>query len=396
MDIKKKEVVYVLTNVARIGELSGQIWRLRNIYDENKYNLTVICEPIDLNPRTNKAVFNIVMRGINVVFSNNSSIISKQGIDRYYAEAVSNPKRIYALLHDTNIINLFVKTNYMKKPKFYYTLTDLELREGESLKKKFGIPDSAPIVTFHLREPGYLSEQKWEDGERKSNSSLENYIPSIAYLINKGYYIVRLGDKSMKRIKNPPIQLIDAPFHPNYSNMVEPYFISQSKFYITTNTGPSPLAWGFGIPLLVVNCVLDSRVIMTNNSLIMFKSIYSKQLNRKLTYEEILLSPIADYCDSNTYFSTSDIEIYENSPEELLLGVKEMCYRLDGTYKDDKTIDLRVRQIQKRVHFVRRHLAPECPVYSPCLRTLYSEEKISHEYLKANPEFLGHDWDNTQ
>jgi len=392
MKLKKKEVIYILSNVGRIGELVAQMWRLRNIFTEDKYKLTVICDPIDKNPRTNKTVFNVVMRGVNVIFSNNSNLLSLHGIDRYYPEPVYNSERIYALLHQTNIGNLFAQKNYLKKTKFYFSLTDLEIKRGDHIRKKFGIPKNSPIVTLHVREPGYLSEHTWAEGPRISNSKIENIIPSIAFLISQGFYVVRIGDKSMKRIVNMPPQLIDAPFHHAYSDIVEPYFISQSKFYITCSSGPSALAWGFGTPLLIVNGILDSRITDPENTLMIFKKVYSSQLRRNLTYEEILQSPFSDYSEDSVFLSKAKVEIIDNSAEEILLSVKEMCLRLEGKYNEDELIDQRIRKIQEKVHFFRRKLAPLVFDYSPCLRSLYSYAKISHEFIKDNPDFLGHEW----
>ncbi len=392
----QKEVIFIIPYMEGIGELSNQMFQLRNLYcDEDKYKLTMITLPFEPRVRThcvggvNKAVYKIVMRGVNVVHSLDQNLTNASSVHRLYQSIITEPGRVYVLLKHSYMARTFLKKYYRKKPMYHFSLTRSEHEMGKQLRDKFGIPEAAPIVTVHAREPGYYPGDIHYNERR--DAKIENYIPAINHLIDKGFYVVRIGDRSMKRIINGPHQLIDAPFHPDYTDFVDPYFLAESKFFIGSNSGPVMLALGFGTPTLVTNVSVIPEIWLTDNDLLLYKTIYSHQLKRNLTYEEMLLSPFMDYLDTR-HFKKAGVEHIDNSPEEILMATKEMLGRLNGTYQEDEKLNERVRKIHEKAHCVRRHLAPMRNPYAPFIFMAACNSKISHEYIKLNPHFLGHEW----
>ncbi len=390
MSIKKK-VIYPHGLIDRIGHLIFEVFVLRNLYDENEYDITVVTYPPHLMPRTNKVLYDIVMRGINVVHSTDPKFMWINHSKTKDYSVVIDKDVIYEF---TRLDNFHIKFWYKfqnLKPLFHFSLSASDIERGKQLRNKFGIPESAPIVTLHVRESGYLG-----DSHAHRNASIENYIPAINYLINEGFYIVRFGDKSMKRFVNSPPQLIDAPFHPEYTDFVEPYFSAVSKFAIGCGSGPDMIAIGFGTPVLFVNVVMVAAMFGSERDLYVPRKIYSHKLRRYLTHEEFILSPAVNFFEDRL-FQEAGVEHRENSPEEILMAVKEMNARLDGVYSTPQEeitkINQRVKTIQSKAHYFRKctidpNVWASFPVYAPYL----SKMQISMEFIKMNPDFLGHEW----
>lgn len=290
----RKKVIYPLALIDRIGELCRQMFHLRNLYDENEYDITVVTFPPHLKPRTNKAVYDLVTRGVNVAHSTDSKFMwachSHKDLSVQVHQGV-----IYEFSRLDSLQLKFFEKFQNKTPNYHFSLSDSEIESGRNLRDKFGIPQSAPTVMLHVREGGYLPTKDPYKNNSWRNANIENYIPAINYLINTGFYIIRVGDKSMKRFANAPPQLIDAPFHPEYTAFVEPYFAAVSKFFIGNGSGPDYLATAFGNPVLYVNANMYVTMWGHDKDLFVPKRVYSHQLGRYLTYEEVLLSPVIDF-----------------------------------------------------------------------------------------------------
>jgi len=372
----KKEVIYVFPQLYAFGELSFQIWALRNIFFGHKINL--ITYPLQ-KLRINNSLFNIATRGINVIHSLDDNLI-------WYSEDCNHPsvfeddKFIY---YNSRVLKAkFMEIIQNKQPAYYFHLNKAEKKKGEQLKKKFGIPVDAPIVTLHIRESGFKNSHGVKEGPDGPfrNANILNYLLAINYLIKKGYYVVRLGDKTMtpfQKIKN----FIDAPFHPSYTCLVDPYFIANSKFIIGMASGPLTIADAFNIPRLCLNYPILRDVWAWNKDLFVFKKYFHTKLKRFLTYEEILTSNVIHIYNINEA-KKNNIQLFENSPEEILAATKEMIARLNGNYfsiNEMKGINHLFIKIQKKASKIHTKS------YIPLLNFFdINKVPISMEYLRMN------------
>ncbi len=388
--ITKKKIVYPLALIDRIGELSRQMFHLRNLYDEDEYDITVVTFPPNLKPRTNKAVYDIATRGVNVAHSTDSKLMWACHSHKDLS-LQTHGDTLYVFTRLDNLQIMFFEKFKNKRQNYYFSLSDSDIERGYQLRKKFGIPESAPTVVLHVREEEYL-----QSSDAYRNANIENYIPAINYLIDKGYYIIRIGDNTMKRFVNSPPQLIDAPFHEEYIDFVEPYFIAVSNFFIGCASGPDALATGFGTPALFVNGIFQAGTWGGNGDLYVPKKVYSNKLGRYLTYEEFILSPALLFNEDKS-LQQSGIEFRENSPEEILMAVKEMDERLDNVYSSPQEeiakINRRFKTIQAKAYYYRKCTIDANVWASYPLYIMYlSNMQISMEFIKMNPDFLGHEW----
>ena len=405
--MESKHVVFLFSGADRYGEITEQIFRLKSIFPEkDKYLVTIVSNPIDQMPRVNRAHYNMLMRGLNLIYI--PSVFFKDLL-RHFSTNFSSPFFLYDNdniypFSKGNLKSLYYQKGLHKKFSRIYALSELELDTGQQIRQKFGIPQKVPIVTLHVRESGYLKSLSYHDYR---NANIENYIPAIDYLIKKGFYIVRIGDRAMTRINNAPKQLIDIHFHKEYSTLADTYFILQSTFMIAGTSGPDRVAFQYGIPILNVNHIIHDQEDGYDNNLklVTYKKYYSKQLKRNLTLEEILLSPAFHYI-SNDYFNDSGIELIENTADEVLAATKEMLSRLTGEYPEVKIneVNKRVKEIYNRANlyyskkpYINKYVTPFAKLISMpfCHQNsvlFITKPQISVEFLNLNPDLLGHNY----
>jgi len=402
----KVNVIYIFNGIERIGHISYEIWQLRNLFQENEFNVTIITLPIDHQPRTNKSFYNVAMRGLNVInMTDVASLYQDINLNTDF-----NQKRY---ISDGNELFFFYTMNYSNKvfPKqfaystynYYFTLSQREINLGRKIRTLLKIPINAPIVTLHARSSGYLPFYNYHS---LRDVDIEDYVPAIQYLINKGFYVVRLGDKSMKKLLNAPPCFIDLPFCSDYTDFFDPFLIAESKFFIGSSSGPETVAYGMGTPVVMTNYRLSSNYYGTERNIIIFKKYYSCSLKRYLTYNEIIHSPAFEFWQSK-YFHQAGIELVKNTPEEILMAVKEMTERIKGIKYDIKF----VANIDSRINYFNDKMYKELskqnystkydgnlPTINHSLNNLFlfSNAQISLQYLKLNPHFLGHDWSNLE
>ena len=385
----KKEIVCVIPQLYTFGEPINQIFWLRNIFYKHQ-NISIITYPLQ-KLRINRAVYNIITRGLNVIHTTDNEIIWFFIDKQKQPKIIEDKESIYIGFSNIQLLQLFfLKYQNSSSLKFHYSLTQNEYNMGMKLRKKFGIPIDAAIVTINVREAGWFNEYRAaDDSKDPKNADIETYFPAISFIIDKGYYVVRLGDKNMRPLTNVSPQLIDAPFHPDYTDLADPYFIASSVFFIGTASGPFVLADSFGIPKIATNMPILETAWAWENDLYIFKKYYSKQLKRNLSFEEILLLPVPFHTSE---LEKLNLELTNNTSEEILAATKEMLLKIEKKLHYDKYdyLNNHFLKIQAKARKLKPNLNKD--LYYVPLYNFFNTHffPISIEFLKRNPDLIGH------
>lgn len=349
----KTVAYYYFRQVGRIGELVWQTIMVRNLYSENEYDIVYLVPSFGSSSRVNAAVFELCTRGIQVVTVNGQGDIDK------LIEGNKNNNTPYIFINKSPSQLCKEFFGFLRENKINYSLklSASDLERGVALKRQLGMPENAKIVTLHVRSPNTLPGL---DYHNYRDADIINYVYTIMYLVKRGYYVIRLGDKSMYPLEDMGPQVIDAPFHPHYCDFFEPYFIAMSKFYIGMQTGPLTLASGFGIPVLLTNALPYPGTWGRKGDIWLFKKYYSHHLARALTYEEIVSSNVINY-NCSEIFRESSISLLENTSEELMSAAIEMDDRLSGCYDKLNLVEQfksRVLDINLKADIIRQCMHP--------------------------------------
>jgi putative glycosyltransferase (TIGR04372 family) len=204
----------------------------------------------------------------------------------------------------------------MKMP-IQVALIERKRKLAEAERRRLGLPVDAWFVCLHVREPGY-----WNDAVSGAprNADIHNYLDAIREITDRGGWVVRMGDASMKRL---PVmeRVIDYPFTACKNALMDVYLISECRVYIGMQSGILDVAALFQRPIIMTNMAgWLYPYAQKRGDLALFKHVFSRRKNRFLSVEEWLMEPWGATAPNP---SQEDYVFHENSPDELAMIVRE-------------------------------------------------------------------------
>jgi putative glycosyltransferase (TIGR04372 family) len=204
-------------------------------------------------------------------------------------------------------------------------------------RKRMGLPKDAWYVCLHVREAGYRS-----DPDNFRNAEIESYILAIKEITERGGWVVRMGDATMKAL--PPInKVIDYPFTSSRSAIMDVYLLQECLFYIGTSSGIMDTAILLGKPIVVTNAPPLMTLPLRKDDLVIFKHAYSKTQNRRLSTREWLAGLRKITIE---HFSVPDWRYIDNSAEEIRTVVVEWFDRNDDEGSDELQKEFKTIQME--------------------------------------------------
>lgn len=150
-----------------------------------------------------------------------------------------------------------------------------------------GITPADRLVSVHVRESGYRSAAglRQRPLDLLRNARVETYAEALAALVERGYKVVRVGDRTMTPVDLPGV--IDFASLPGKSEWLEAWCMQRSEFLIGCDSGPSWLAVLLGVPVLTVNA-LHFRDIARPADRVICKLVRDRATGRTLAVSEML------------------------------------------------------------------------------------------------------------
>tara|TARA_B110000971_G_scaffold44149_1_gene43924 strand:- start:1476 stop:2810 length:1335 start_codon:yes stop_codon:yes gene_type:complete len=211
----------------------------------------------------------------------------------------------------TNIINKGqnkIKELFAFKERFNKEMKKL-------LKKNFSKFDLSKTIILHHRENFYNKTS----GMR--GSDLKNYLPSIKYLLKKGFGVIRLSNTHSKKLIFKNIKYAEINIDEAINQLLQYYLISKCRGFICTDSGPSVLGTMFNKPTYDTNIAGLNVAGVNSKSIFILKKV--KLHNKFLTFNELI---DLEYYKALLYSRKADklkLRLVQNTPEEILQGLKE-------------------------------------------------------------------------
>ena len=224
--------------------------------------------------------------------------------------------------------------------------TQKYLDKGESFLKSIGINNSDKIILLYVRDSSYLKKtfpHKNYSYHDYRDSNFDNYIEAINYATSKGYYVFRMGAVVEKSQNLEDKKFIDyATKH--RTDFLDIYMGHRCSFLFGTPGGyDSVPALTFRKPILSTDSCPLFPIIYSARSKMLYslKHYYSIKEKKKLSIEEIFNLNISDVIGSE--LKKKNIQLIQNSSEELKESLEEMISLLEFDFKDSKE-DLELRE----------------------------------------------------
>jgi putative glycosyltransferase (TIGR04372 family) len=214
----------------------------------------------------------------------------------------------------------------------YFNKKDNE--KGESFLKNLGLNKDSKFVCLLCRDNKYNENffQKTYDldymkrGDRSTfrNCNIENFRSACEYLLNRGYYIFRVGEKVLKPFVINNKNFFDYSTNGMRNEFLDIYLGGKCDFFLSSGSGIDSITEVFHRPRLYVSKTRLAYIpIYYHKQLTITKHFVRMENNSKITLSEIfdLNLPIAT---KNSEFEEKNIKLIENSPDEIKNAVIEM------------------------------------------------------------------------
>ena len=198
-----------------------------------------------------------------------------------------------------------------------------------------GMPRDAWFVALHVREAGYHRETaKGWIGNIHRDSQIEDYFPALEAITQRGGWVVRIGDPSMTPL--PPMdQVIDYAVAEERAEELDVFFCAAAKFMLATSSGPLPVANVFGTPLQAANLIPPGDNSYSSKDVFIHKNLRRRATGEYLNAQEIITPPLR-IMQSPRGFSDRDLEVIDNTPDDIRDAAEEMMMRMEGTFEMTK------------------------------------------------------------
>lgn len=235
--------------------------------------------------------------------------------------------------------------------KSLFELTTEDKDFGWDQLARVGVSRDTWFVSLHVRDAGYKlgSHLAKDEYDSYRNADIDNYKLAIQSIVNAGGIVIRVGDPKMKNI--PAMKGVFDYSHSDIrSNRMDIFLFSQCRFFVGVSSGPILNPILFGVPTIMTNFMPISGRPHASNCLFIPKYLWLRNEKRYASYSEILSSELGRMFTSHGY-EEKDIEIIENSPEEINDVVIEMLEQLAGTVtysQEDEDRQDKLRELYRK------------------------------------------------
>ncbi len=205
---------------------------------------------------------------------------------------------------------------------------------GSNFLKEMGI-DSWYVCIF-ARDSAYLKTITDKEIDLSyhdfRDANIDDFELASKYIIDKGGYVVRLGNTVEKEMSFKHEKLIDYAFSDFKSAFMDIFLISKCKFVLATTSGATDICAVFNIPRAGVNWIPIDHLPWTSIrdiSLVKKLKKNGKYIGLNEYYDLINNKKILPFNGSS--YKQYNIQIEDNTPEEILDICIEMYESLNGT-----------------------------------------------------------------
>ena len=210
---------------------------------------------------------------------------------------------------------------------------------GYETLKKLGYKDGDWFCGLHVR-----SSDSKSDSIR--NANIDTYQKGINELNHRGGLVLNISSREGIKINNR-MGIIDYAESPYKSDWMDVFILAEGDFLIATGSGPSVVPMCFGRPAVFTNWGPLGARHCSNKDILLPKHYWSNDYGRYLNFRE-RMSGEYGYTDSGSVLKKKNIEIINNSPNEISSTILEM-YNIINGLTDSSPIKTEIADLFKKI-----------------------------------------------
>jgi len=249
-------------------------------------------------------------------------------------------------------------------------LTEQHKENGRAWLVQQGMPEDAWFACLHVREAHtYQEDVPWSSNKYR-NASIQSYLPAIDAITERGGWVVRVGDKTMTPLKGRK-NVIDYALSDEKADWLDIFIMGGAMFFFGVSSGPYNVAICFGVPIVGTNWFPLGPMVYSEQDLFIHKRFINSKTGKALSIAESVAPPLFMSTSPFT-IDDNDLEVHENTAEEIENVVVEMMDRLDGRISYSEEDNAQQERYKK--------MADPYGVEWNC--------RIGREFLQGHPELL--------
>jgi len=207
---------------------------------------------------------------------------------------------------------------------------------GQAKLLAMGILPNSLFVCLIVRDSAYLSEHSngnITDNHNYRDSDVDNYALAARALTERGYFVLRMGAKVHSKMNIAEPKVIDYATNGMRNDFMDIYLGAKCHFCISVGTGFDAVPIIFRRPIVYVNMAPIGYLFTFSNKFIgICKHYFAGDRNREMSLSDIFTCGAGFLLRASDY-EFQDIQLYENTPEEIRDVVIEMEERLAGCWQ---------------------------------------------------------------
>jgi len=222
--------------------------------------------------------------------------------------------------------------NLIDKSPVYLKFNENENENGKKIMEQMKIPLDKKIVALFLRDEAYLKKTfpgKDFSYHKFRNYKIEKFLPAIKALIDKDYYVIRMGKYVEEKFPLKNQNFLDYPFCRHKSDFMDLYLINRSSFCISTGTGLQEIAHLFRKHLVEFSSHFNRLPLFSKKILTLSKKMFWKKNKKMLTISEIISSGAINFNTIEEY-KEKGIDIVDNNENEIKDVILEMTLKVNA------------------------------------------------------------------
>jgi len=275
--------------------------------------------------------------------------------------------------------------NLLERFDTHLQFTDSEIAKGEDGLRELGIPKDSEFVCIIVRDSAYTDinfKGKNFEYHNYRNCNVQNCLLAAEKLTNRGLFVVRMGSNVREKLNSNHDKVIDYATNGKRSDFMDVYLSANCKFMISTGTGLDAVAEQTRKPIVFINFIPIGYIHTSTSKIITIpKKHILRKSGRSLSQSEIFNLGVGFSLKANEY-NDQEIDLIENTPEEIKQVALEMDDRLNGKWSDSE-LDKNNQQC-----FWNIFPLDSQDIYNKA--RLHGEVRsfIGSDFLKENPEWM--------
>lgn len=197
---------------------------------------------------------------------------------------------------------------------------------GRARLRELGVPEGAWFVGLHVREAGFHKERE-DPTNRPRVADIDTYLPAVEQVVERGGYVVRLGDPSMRPL--PPLRgVVDYALSAAKADWMDVFLVACSRFMINTNSALYQACASFGTASVATNWTPLSAFPMFGGDIVLPKLLRCEVSGRVQSFDDSLTLP-RDAPFGGVY-AQRGLAVVDNTAQDILEATVEMLDRLAG------------------------------------------------------------------